>query len=587
MNYKLTSLIIAGCIFPLSVHALDTSSLPFLGKAPSFVIEVTDNQDLQEILSEELAQQRKNNRQLQQYSKPGKIAYYESKLLKERLRAEGYYQSEIRSNTSENKFTYRVNPGPVYLIRQLRVELPDTLQLKKPPLPELTEGSPLRAKAVLSAQQTLSDAIAAQTCLYNIDVNYRAKVFHENHSAEVVFIVRDSPSVVFGDITISGLSSIDENYFRSLLPLKKGDCFKRSLIDVAHLQLMESNLLARADIQIENPINETVPLAFNVTERFHRTLSAGVGFQSDEGPGISVSWENRNLMGKAQKLSLEAYLARNRQGFSSNLNFPNFFGSHQSGTLYADLEREDTDAFESKLATLGLELSKPLSLHLRRLVGAEIEFSDITEDHDSDTFALFSLPFSLEYDKRNDALDPRHGWIAVGKVKPYWDLYDTSTSFVKTTFATSAYFTFEQARWQPTLAMRGALGIISGIARDQVPANLRYYVGGGGSVRGYPFQTLGPLTDGDPDGGLSFSEVSLEARFRWHQDWGGVIFTDGGLAYEESAPQLGQSLLWGVGFGLRYYTSFAPIRLDVALPLNKRDGIDDSFQLYISIGQAF
>ena len=95
------------------------------------------------------------------------------------------------------------------------------------------------------------------------------------------------------------------------------------------------------------------------------------------------------------------------------------------------------------------------------------------------------------------------------------------------------------------------------------------------------------MTDNDPDGGLSFSEVSLETRLRWGSHWGGVVFLDGGYAYKDAWPELGQDLRWGAGFGLRYYTSFAPIRFDIGVPLNKRDEVDDDFQLYISIGQAF
>ena len=106
-------------------------------------------------------------------------------------------------------------------------------------------------------------------------------------------------------------------------------------------------------------------------------------------------------------------------------------------------------------------------------------------------------------------------------------------------------------------------------------------------MRGYSYQTLGPLTDGDPDGGLSFNEYSIETRFHWGQNWGSVLFLDGGFAYSEEVPGVNEDILWGAGFGIRYYTSFAPIRFDVAVPLDQRQGIDDDFQVYISIGQAF
>lgn len=568
-------------------HALDFPKLPFLNSKTNFTIELKGDKTLIKLLEDELTRQRKNNRQLQQYSKRNKIARYESQLLNERLRAEGYYAGEIRSSLQNDRIIYRINPGPLYYIEKLVVELPTDISLPTSNDIVILEGNPLRAQAVYRAKKTLADYVATHFCLYRIDVDYRVIVFHKTHSAKVILQVKDSQAATFGDIKFAGLQSLDENYLRERLSLKPGDCFKRSRIDAANLTLMQTSLLAHANIQVGEPIDGRVPILLNVVERFHRTVSAGAGFQSDEGFGLSAGWEHRNMWGRAQKLSVDTYIAQRRQQVSSNLILPHFRRSNQSITFYTDFEHEDTDAFQSRLATVGVTVSRPLRHHLRGTLGAEIEFSEVEEDNETDTFTLFSLPLSIEYDKRNNPLDPRDGWVASGQIRPYWDTNDTNPQFVKSTLAASTYLSFENVMWQPTFAVRGALGAISGIGRDQVPANIRYYVGGGGSVRGYPFQSLGPLTDGDPDGGLSFTEISLETRLRWGDNWGGVVFLDGGFAYEDTLPQLGQDLRWGAGFGVRYYTSFAPIRFDIAVPLNKRDEIDDAFQLYISIGQAF
>jgi translocation and assembly module TamA len=592
MSYKFLCFILASWLLSFACNGLELPQSPFWGNKTDFIIELTgdktsSHKTLSSLLEEELTQQRQNNRRLQQYSKRSKISHYEIQLLNERLRAEGYYAGEIRSNLTSDRIIYWVNPGPLYHVEQLTLELPPTITLPASSTLDIQEGGPLRAQAVLNAKKSLSDYIARHYCLYRVVVDYRVIVFHETHLAQVVLRVEDSPSVTLGNITYIGLQSLDEGYLRERLPIKQGDCFNRNQLDTAHLSLMQSNLVARADFHIGEPIDGSVPIAIDIVERLHRTVSAGAGFQSDEGFGLSAGWEHRNFMGRAQKVSVDAYLAQNLQTVSSSLTVPHFRRSHQSITFYTELEHEDTDAFESQLATVGIEISRPLERHLRGTLGTELEFSEVKEDIQTDTFALFSVPLTLEYDKRNDPLDPRHGWVASGQVRPYWDTYDTNTQFIKSTLAASAYLSFEDLAWQPTFAIRGALGTISGIELDQVPATVRYYAGGGGSVRGYPYQSLGPLTDNDPDGGLSFTEISLETRLRWGSHWGGVVFLDGGYAYEDAWPELGQDLRWGTGFGVRYYTSFAPIRFDIAVPLNKRDEVDDDFQLYISIGQAF
>jgi translocation and assembly module TamA len=138
------------------------------------------------------------------------------------------------------------------------------------------------------------------------------------------------------------------------------------------------------------------------------------------------------------------------------------------------------------------------------------------------------------------------------------------------------------------LAARGRVGSIFGASRSQIPASQRFFAGGGGSVRGYEFQSIGPLDRGnDPMGGRSLVEVNAEARIKVIGPFGVVPFIDGGQVYEETYPQLSSSdLQWAGGLGLRYFSPIGPIRLDVATPINPRN-IDDPFQFYISIGQAF
>jgi translocation and assembly module TamA len=137
------------------------------------------------------------------------------------------------------------------------------------------------------------------------------------------------------------------------------------------------------------------------------------------------------------------------------------------------------------------------------------------------------------------------------------------------------------------LAGRTAVGTIFGATRDQIPADERFYAGGGGSVRGFGFQLAGELDDDDdPLGGRSLLELSGEVRVRITDTIGAVAFVDAGSAFQSSVPDFDEELRVGVGPGLRYFSPIGPVRLDVGFPLNRRD-VDDAFQIYISLGQAF
>ena len=137
-----------------------------------------------------------------------------------------------------------------------------------------------------------------------------------------------------------------------------------------------------------------------------------------------------------------------------------------------------------------------------------------------------------------------------------------------------------------TLAGRTRLGTIIGAARDRIAPSRRFYAGGGGSVRGYGFQELGPHDPvfDDPIGGRSLTEFSLEARIRVG-DFGIVPFVDAGNVSTTPLPRFG-NLQFGAGIGARYHTRFGPIRIDVGTPINPRRG-DPRIAVYVSLGQAF
>jgi translocation and assembly module TamA len=138
------------------------------------------------------------------------------------------------------------------------------------------------------------------------------------------------------------------------------------------------------------------------------------------------------------------------------------------------------------------------------------------------------------------------------------------------------------------IALRGQIGSIWGTSINNVPANQRYYAGGGGSVRGYEYQHVGPLdANNNPEGGKSLAVFNSEVRLMVTEDFGIVPFFDAGNVYESTHPDFSETFFKGTGLGLRYVTPVGPVRFDFAVPLDRRDDIDDPYQFYISLGQAF
>ena len=201
-------------------------------------------------------------------------------------------------------------------------------------------------------------------------------------------------------------------------------------------------------------------------------------------------------------------------------------------------------------------------------------------------FGLLSVPFGLRYDASDDLLDPTTGFRIRTETAPTWDTLNPSTTYVKNRIVGTRYFRIDNDP-RFVIGLRAAAGAIVGASIGDIPADERFYAGGGGSIRGVPFQTAGPLDGDTPTGGRSVLEASIEARYQLFDKVEGAVFLDGGSAFEDELPQFGEAWQFGTGVGLRYLTPVGPIRLDVAVPVDRRKDVDDAYQLYISIGQAF
>ncbi|RZM08923.1 MAG: hypothetical protein EOP67_70935, partial [Sphingomonas sp.] len=198
------------------------------------------------------------------------------------------------------------------------------------------------------------------------------------------------------------------------------------------------------------------------------------------------------------------------------------------------------------------------------------------------TYGIAALPGQIQWDASDDLLNPTHGYRVRLTVSPETAVSGGIKPYVRTMVEGTFYYPATQSL---VIAGRARAGSIQGIARDDLAPSRRYYGGGGGSVRGYGYQRLGPFDpNGDPVGGRSLNEFSIEARYRFG-NYGIVPFVDAGNSYASSFPN-GSDLRFGAGIGGRFYTNFGPMRIDVATPLNRRPG-DGRIALYISIGQAY
>jgi translocation and assembly module TamA len=344
-----------------------------------------------------------------------------------------------------------------------------------------------------------------------------------------------------------------------------------------------------------------VPITFDFEERPKHALGATGAYSTDLGGMVRGTWSDRNLFGAAEQLNLSATVsglggtATTGIGYAltAQLLKPDFLRRDQTLEFNASALQQNLEAYDQTAFILGTALRRKFSRRWSGGIGLTGEQERITQQGVTRDYTLLSVPITAKYDSTDltDLLqDPTHGIRAAFTVTPTQSFGATGNPFVILQASASTYVDLSAWASAPAgrsvIAIRGLVGSIQGASQFDVPPDKRFYGGGSATARGYKYQSIGPLfPDDHPIGGTAIDAVTFEYRQRLFGDFGAVAFVDAAQVSARSTPFNGP-LRIGVGAGARYYTSFGPIRLDFAVPLNRPPG-GDAFEIYIGIGQAF
>jgi len=519
-------------------------------------------------------------------------------VLQKALRSRGYYSARVDEEIDAKKepvaVVFRIQSGPRYLIDEVHIEvLGDPHGYAAPPPAEIgvEKGQPAAAARVLDAEQKLlALARSSSRALAELG-DRRVVVNHQEHGMKVWLRIRPGPPVKLGKVVFSGVETVDQEYLDTLIPWKPGEPFAPKLVYALRQALVDTNLFTtvRVSPAVELDSDGSLPVQVELAEREHRTLKATLGFNTDKGVYLGGGWWNRNFSGRGDQVSVEGFLSGVEIKLGGRYRVPSFRRKDQALVATLDIKGEQTDAYDSTSAGASLGIERTLAEKMKLTLGPAFRFSRVegADASGSDNFALAYFPVKLEWDFSDDLMDPSRGGRILAVGAPYVDILDPGLNFGKLLGKYSHYL---RLREEPRVVLAGKIGLgsIFGGERDRIPADERFYAGGGGSIRGYGYQLASPLgLQGNPIGGNSLVELSAELRWMITDAIGVVGFVDAGGAFTDSIPGSGDDLFVGVGTGLRYATPIGPVRFDVGIPTDRREGVDDPYQLYISVGQAF
>jgi len=581
--------------------------------------------------------------------------------LKTVLESYGYYESKItiqidgmalndpgladhlnalpKKHDAHVQVTFKL--GTLYHLRNITIdgELPASVQGAF----TLKTGAPAVADTVLAAGAHLQAALEEQGYAFaKVDppVAYEDKT---QPLLDVTFHVEAGARVNIGEIHFTGLKRVHENLLRRRLLLHTGELFRASAVERARADLLSPTIgvFAAVSVKVGTALDETggVPITFEMRERLRHTFGVSGAYSTDLGGSATLTWGNRDVFGNAEQFTASASItglggsATNGLGYDLPIKYilPDFGHRDQSLQFAVEALKQDLIAYDQTAIKLGVTLSRKLNSrwtvsagvaateeHINQITsvtqGGTQTDPTYTDNRSTFDYTLLGLPLIASYDSTNLASpldDPTHGMRDSLTVVPTHALGHSQATFLVTTVKAATYFDLDHllptVPGRSVLAARALIGSAEGASDTSLPPDQRFYGGGSASIRGYPYQSVGPYFPilyppcpkppapcmqnivgytTYPIGSTTISAGTVEFRQRVAQNFGVAVFVDGGHV----GPSLTFSpdnLFVGIGTGVRYYTPIGPIRLDFAVPLKRYDSDPQAFQIYIGLGQAF
>jgi translocation and assembly module TamA len=420
---------------------------------------------------------------------------------------------------------------------------------------------------------------------------------HATTTLDVGLRIDPGPKLRFGALVVEGEQRMREQRVRKIAGLPVGETFSETELRRAETRLRRTGIFSSANLVEDETI--TVPdllgITAQVVEQKPRRYSLGAEVASLDGVSLTGSWLHRNLLGGGERLLVEGAVTNIGSGESGidyalgvSLDRPATLTPDTTAGLVLNYSHMDEIDYSADTVEFGLAFSHIFSDSLTGSAGLTYSYQDGSDPGGDFRFRNVSLPLGLTWDRRDVANNPTKGFYIDATAKPFLG-FGTTGSGIRATMDARGYRSLG-APGRFVIAVRAQAGGIWGPSLLETPRDQLFFSGGGGTVRGQPYRSLGiAVTRGfGPEfliGGKFFVAGSLELRAKVTDRIGVVGFVDAGSIGIDGVLNGTSESHAGAGLGLRYDTGIGPIRLDVAAPISGTTG--DGVQVYIGLGQSF
>ncbi len=526
------------------------------------------------------------------------------------LRSEGYYDYAITPDVSgeaKPKAVLKIDSGRRTVLAAPTVDwtaAPPDAQTQAAAIKALglAPGHPARAADVIAAEGRLVATLQARGYADAKADTRKVVVDHADFTMTPAYRIDPGGLVKLDGVRLNSKGRTRLAWVTRLVPWRHGQVYSPSQIAELQRRLLDTGVYDEVSVAL-TPIGQNDktdgkgarPVVVTLVDRAPISLEAGASYSTSEGLGGDATVRFFDLLGRADTVSLIARAAQLEKLLGVQLSLPEVGAPDQTLILEPDLYYDQTNAYDASGARLRLDLKRRLGKTSFLVFGVGVD--GLRDDEYAlgppaeptimiaRSLTLVTAHASLTLDRSDSVLNPTRGWKVNLDVQPTVVTGESNLAFVRTLGQASGYLPLDH-KANTVLAARVRLGSILAASVPDVPAPLRFFSGGGGSVRGYTYQGIGPrFPNGAPDGGAGLFETSLELRRNLVGPWGVAAFLEGGSISRDPAPDFTHTE-WAAGVGVRYRLGFAPLRADIAFPFDHTGGIP-SLQVYLGIGQAF
>ena len=431
----------------------------------------------------------------------------------------------------------------------------------------------------------------------------QVRAYPDERYVDLIYVVKAGPKAFFGPVEIQGNQKVQSGLILRELTFKPGQTFNLNALEESEQALLRLGYFRSVNFepQTKKMLQGRLPVLIKVQERNPHSIRFGLGYGTEDRFRLRITQTNRNVLGLGDDLSFEGKLSSIYQGLIANWSVPYVPTQDTGFILEGGRDQRQNEAYTSRSWFGHPRIKSRYKGHWSWFLGYNFESIEVTElvsqmpdpEAELQTFIISSIPAGISFDTRDSILNPTRGLLLSLQNELSLSGLGSDLDFVRPIGELSFVLPVPVAQ-RVYFAARIRGGMVVDLTEDgRTPLIRRFFPGGADSVRGYPYQQLGPLDQaGNPLGGVSFVESNFELRFpvepaRALKGLGGVLFFDAGNAWSRLEDTM-DMLRFTTGVGLRYDTPLGPIRADLGYQINPPEEADfGQWQAYLSVGQAF